>query len=81
MSRRKRKSSRAPRLVKIYEHVEEMFARKGPDSLWPNTPFRHTFQKGAHVLGVNRGGSVRLKKGDLVIRSSRGKRLWQMFEY
>jgi len=81
MSRRKRKSRREPRLVEIYENVEEVLARKGPNSMWPNAPFKHTFKKGAKVLGVSKGGTVKLKAGDLVIRSSRGRRLWKLFDY
>lgn len=80
MAKRK-KAQRAPRLVEIYENLEAVYARKGAKSLWPRQPFKHKFQKGAAVYGVQKGGQVKLKEGDLVIRSKRGKRLWKMFDY
>ncbi len=81
MARRKRKTRQAPRLVEIYENIEAVFARKGAKSLWPRQPFKHKFKKGSAVYGVQKGGPVKLKEGDLVIRSKRGKRLWKMFDY
>ena len=80
-AKRKQKVSRDARLVEIYENIEQIFAEKGRKSLWPKQKFKHKFQKGAAVLGVKKGGKVRLKEGDLVIRSRRGKRLWKMFDY
>lgn len=77
----KRKKKSTGKLIEVYENLEKIFARKGKKSLWPRQPFKHTFKKGAKVLGVQKGGAVKLKQGDLVIRSSRGKRLWKMFEY
>ena len=77
--RRRRKTRGRP--VEIYKNVEAILARKGRNSLWPNKPFRHNFGKGASVLGVTKGGSYRLRKGDLIIRSRKGKKLWKMFEY
>ena len=81
VSRRKRKSQQAARLVEIYENIERIYARKGKDSLWPNQPFVHTFKKGAAVLGVGKGGTYKLREGDVVIRSRHGKRLWKLFNY
>lgn len=78
---RKRKSTRGARTVQIYENLEQIFAEKGRKSLWPKQKFKHKFQKGAAVFGVSKGGAVRLKEGDLIIRSRRGKRLWKMFDY
>lgn len=78
---KKRKSIKAARLIEVYENIEQIFAEKGRKSLWPKQKFKHKFQKGAAVLGVKKGGAVRLKEGDLVIRSRRGKRLWKMFDY
>lgn len=78
--KRKRKSQSSP-LIEIYENIEAVFARKGSKSLWPKQPFKHKFEKGAAVYGVRKGGAVKLKGGDIVIRSKRGKRLWKMFEY
>ena len=77
----KRKSRRDPRLVEIYENLEEIYAKKGKRSLWPKKPFKHTFKKGAAVFGVSKGGKVKLKKGDLVVRSRRGNPLWRFFDY
>lgn len=81
MMARKRKSRRAPRLVEIYENLEAVYATKGKRSLWPKKPFKHAFKKGAEVLGVSKSGSVKLRKGDLVVRSRRGNPLWQFFDY
>jgi len=78
---KKRKSRRDPRLVEIYENLEEIYAKKGARSLWPKKPFKHKFKKGAAVFGVRKGGSVKLKKGDLVVRSRRGNPLWKFFDY
>ena len=78
---RKRRSRQAPRLVEIYENIEAVYARKGTKSLWPKKPFKHAFKKGAAVFGVNQSGAVKLRKGDLVVRSRRGKPLWQFFDY
>lgn len=81
MAKRKQKTRRDPRLVEIYENIEGIFARKGSRSLWPKKPFKHKFEKGSSVFGVPKSGSVRLRKGDLVVRSRRGKPLWKFFEY
>ena len=78
---RKRKSTKLSHLVEIYENIEAVFARKGTNSLWPTQPFKHKFEKGAAVYGVRKSGPVKLKGGDIVIRSKRGKRLWKMFDY
>lgn len=77
----KRTSRRPPQLVEIYENIEEVFARKGPRSLWPNKPFKHKFKKGAAIYGVRKGGQVKLRAGDLVVRSRKGNKLWKMFQY
>lgn len=79
--RRKRRSRSAPQLVEIYRDIEAIYARKGKQSLWPNSPFKHKFQKGSSVFGVKKSGSVRLRQGDLVVRSRRGKQLWRFFDY
>jgi len=81
MAVRKRKARSAPQLVEIYRDIEAIYARKGDKSLWPKSPFKHKFQKGSSVYGVQKSGSVRLRQGDLVVRSRRGKRLWRFFEY
>ena len=78
---RKQRSRRDSRLVEIYENIEKIFARKGKRSLWPKKPFKHAFKKGAAVFGVSKNGTVKLHKGDLVVRSRRGKPLWQFFDY
>lgn len=83
MARRKRKQSsqQSPRLVEIYEDLEAVFARKGQRSLWPKKPFKHKFKKGASVFGVSKSGNVKLRSGDLVVRSRQGKHLWKFFDY
>jgi len=81
MSRKKRKAQSKPQLVEIYKDIEAIYARKGKNSLWPNSPFKHKFKKGSSVFGVKKGGNVRLRQGDLVVRSRQGKRLWRFFEY
>lgn len=72
---------RSKKFVKIYQDLEQIFARKGKKSLWPNKPFKHKFEKGAEVIGVNKSGSVKLRKGDLIVRSRYGKPLWRYFDY
>lgn len=79
--RRKRRRRKNRRMVEIYGDLERIYARKGRRSLWPDAPFVHKFQKGARVLGVAKGGMVKLREGDLVIRSKRGKKLWKHFNY
>jgi hypothetical protein len=81
MARRKKTSRPASQLVEIYRDIEAIYARKGSGSLWPNSPFKHKFKKGSSVFGVQKAGSVRLRQGDLVVRSRRGKRLWRFFDY
>lgn len=70
------------KLVPIYNRLEAIYARKGKRSLWPNQRFVHDFKAvGTRVLGVRKGGMYKLNPGDLIIRSSRGKRLWKYFDY
>ena len=70
------------KLIPIYNRLEAIFARKGKRSLWPGQRFKHDFTaSGTRVLGVVESGNYPLRAGDLVIRSSKGKRLWKMFGY
>jgi 3'-phosphoadenosine 5'-phosphosulfate sulfotransferase len=73
--------ARKKRMTKIYDNVQQIKARKGKRSLWPNEQFYHNFEEGAEILGIGESGQYKLKKGDLVIRSRRGKRLWKKFQY
>lgn len=57
----------------IYEHIEEIRAEKGTNSLWPKEKFKHKFKRGARVIG--------LPNGDLLVKSTEGKRLWNNFDY
>ena len=59
--------------VELYENICAIEARKGEGSLFPNESFRHDFGKGARVFG--------LKDGSILIKSDKGKRLWNNFEY
>ena len=71
-----------PKLVTVYDRLEKIYARKGQRSLWPNQRFRHEFKAaGTRVLGVQESGNYFLRAGDLVLRSTKGKRLWKMFSY
>jgi len=82
MARRKKRARKGGKqLVEVYEDLEKIYARKGDKSLWPRQNFVHKFSKGAKVYGVRKGGSVKLKKGDLVVRSQKGKHLWKYFDY
>ncbi len=77
----KRKTRQGPQLVEIYQDIEAIYARKGGKSLWPNRPFKHKFNRGSAVLGVRRSGVIKLRKGDLIVRSRKGKPLWRFFDY
>lgn len=73
--------ARKKRMTRIYDNVQQIKARKGKKSLWPNELFQHDFEEGAEILGIGTSGQYALKKGDLVIRSKKGKRLWKKFKY
>lgn len=69
-------------LVEIYGRLEQIFARKGPRSIFPGQRFQHPFKlTGTKVYGVQESGLYPLRPGDLVIRSTQGKRLWKPFRY
>ena len=63
------------------DNVQQIKASKGKKSLWPEEAFQHDFEDGAEVLGIGKTGQYKLNKGDLVIRSRKGKRLWKNFDY
>lgn len=68
-----RSSRRIPKdAVLIYDEIEEIKARKGSDSLWPNEYFRHKFTKG-------KGRIYGLSDGSLLIIAPYP--LWDIFEY
>ena len=70
------------KMVTVYNRLEKIYARKGKRSLWPGQRFRHEFTaSGTRVLGVQKTGKYLLREGDLVLRSSRGKKLWKYFNY
>jgi hypothetical protein len=69
----KGKSTRLPKgAVLIYDDIEEIKARKGSKSNWPNEYFKHKFTKrGTKIYG--------LPDGSLLIK---GKQvLWDKFNY
>ncbi len=78
MARRKKNRRN---MTRIYGEITQIKARKGKKSLWPGEAFQHDFEEGAEVLGIGETGQYKLKKGDLVIRSRKGKRLWKNFDY
>lgn len=58
--------------VLIYDDIEEIRARKGNNSLWPNDYFKHKF--------TNRKGKIYgLKDGSLLIVAPHP--LWDIFDY
>ena len=60
----------------IYDKIISVQAQKGKGSLWPNEYFKHDFQKNktaARIYG--------LPDGSLLIKSSKGKKLWKKFNY
>ncbi|MEM0272935.1 MAG: hypothetical protein QW514_10380 [Thermoprotei archaeon] len=69
----KRKRARIPKgAVLIYDDIEEIKARKGKGSNWPNERFVHKFTtRGSKIYG--------LPDGSLLIRGK--KELWDIFEY
>lgn len=69
-------------LVEVYARLEQIFATKGAKSLFRGKKFQHPFREsGTRVLGVEHTGLYPLRAGDLVLRSSKGKRLWKIFHY
>ena len=60
-------------LTKIYDNVLAIEAQKGKDSLWPKELFKHKFKSGSHIYG--------LEDGSILIKSSKGKRLWKNIDY
>lgn len=71
----------AQKPVEIYKNIEAIYAEKGGSSLWPKKPFKHEFKKGSSVLGVKKTGTIKARKGDLIVRSRKGKSLWKYFDY
>ena len=69
-----------PKLKEIYAEVEQIWAKKGTNSLWPRQPFKHKFERGVKLFGVKKSGSYQLKEGDILMRSRKGK-LWKDFSY
>ena len=57
----------------IYDRITAIEATKGKKSLWPEEDFRHDFKDGGQVVG--------LPNGDLLIKKTKGKKLWKNFEY
>ena len=57
----------------IYDHLTRIEARKGKHSMFPGERYYHNFKPGAMVIG--------LPNGDLLIKSSKGKKLWKKFDY
>ncbi len=58
--------------VLIYDEIEEIKARKGFNSLWPNVRFKHKFKK-------RKGKIYGLPDGSLLITAPYP--LWDIFEY
>lgn len=59
--------------VIIYDDILEIRARKGGVSLWPKQNFVHKFKKGSQVIG--------LRDGSILIKSTKGRKLWKIFDY
>lgn len=67
--------NRNPHKVKIYDTTLAIEAVKGRDSLWPGEKFRHDFdtKSKASIYG--------LEDGSILIKSSKGRKLWKNFDY
>ncbi len=66
-------SNPSPSVVEIYSDIQAIDAVKGRNSLWPREHFRHKFKPGSRVYG--------LPNGDILIHSTKGRRLWRKFKY
>ncbi len=76
ISKRELRKNPPPGAVVIYDKICAIEAQKGKNSNWPNEFFRHDFSKdktAARVYG--------LPDGSLLIKSTKGKRLWKKFKY
>ena len=60
--------------VPIYDDLTAIEAQKGKNSLWPNEPFRHNFEKQKGKAAV-----YGLPDGSLLITGT--KKLWKEFNY
>lgn len=69
----KKKRKNSP--VIVYDKILAIEAQKGKDSNFPGEHFRHDFKRdtAAQVIG--------LEDGSLLIKSTKGKRLWKEFDY
>ncbi len=70
---KKRKRNPMINAVEIYSNIQSIDAVKGHNSLWPREQFRHKFKPGAKIYG--------LPNGDILIHSTKGRRLWKKFKY
>ena len=61
--------------ILIYESDLEIRGQKSKDSLFPKDYFKHSFKK------KNKVQIWGLPNGDVLIKSSIGKRLWDYFNY
>ncbi len=62
-------------VAEIYDVILEIKAMKGKESLWPKELFSHKFSR------KSKAAIYGLSNGDILIRSSVGKKLWDVFDY
>lgn len=74
-NRYKRGENPPSRDVVIYDEIQSIEAKKGKNSLWPKTDFRHSFKSKSAAQVIGR------PDGSLVIKSKTGKPLWKNFNY
>lgn len=60
----------------IYDKIIAIEAEKGIDSNFPKELFRHDFKKNKTAAKI-----IGLSDGSLLIKSTKGKRLWKNFKY
>jgi len=63
------------KVVKIYDNILQIKARKGEDSLWPGELFVHDFSE------KSKAAIYGLENGDILIHSHSGKKLHKKFNY
>ncbi len=62
----------AARLTRFYDGITEIRGVKGRRfGFRPNTRFKHPFRSRPRAFGVDRAGSARLRRGDVVLRGRR----------